>query len=134
MRHLIERVLELSDEEQSKISPNELPPGQGSEEELRALLESLQPRIRVYGAGGAGWDLAPERTGPEICTASGWMEKGALLMYAIETRDKAALIEMYQVWSDHRPHVQPVLQAVMSKTRRAGMPNSFRDHARPQMV
>ncbi|MBL6891008.1 MAG: cell division protein FtsZ [Candidatus Poseidoniaceae archaeon] len=54
MRHLIERVLELSDEEQAKISPNELPPGQGSEEELRALLESLQPRIRVYGAGGAG--------------------------------------------------------------------------------
>ena len=47
MRHLIERVLELSDEEQAKISPNELPPGQGSEEELRALLESLQPRIRV---------------------------------------------------------------------------------------
>jgi cell division protein FtsZ len=54
MRHLIERVLELSEEEQNKVSPNELPPGQGSEEELRALLESLQPRIRVYGAGGAG--------------------------------------------------------------------------------
>ena len=32
MRHLIDRVLELSDEEQSKISPNELPPGQGNEE------------------------------------------------------------------------------------------------------
>ena len=53
MRHLIERVLELSEEEQVKVSPNEIPPGQGSEEELQALLESLQPRIRVYGAGGA---------------------------------------------------------------------------------
>ena len=54
MRHLIERVLELSEEEQVKVSSNEIPPGQGSEEELQALLESLQPRIRVYGAGGAG--------------------------------------------------------------------------------
>ena len=53
MRHLIDRVLELSEEEQVKITPNDIPPGQGNEEELKALLESLQPRIRVYGAGGA---------------------------------------------------------------------------------
>ena len=53
MRHLIERVLELSDEEQ-RIVPHEQVPGQGTEEELQALLESLQPRIRVYGVGGAG--------------------------------------------------------------------------------
>ena len=53
MRHLIERVFELSDDEQ-RIAPHEQVPGQGSEEELRALLESLQPRIRVYGVGGAG--------------------------------------------------------------------------------
>ena len=33
---------------------HEEPPGQGSDEELKALLESLQPRIRVYGVGGAG--------------------------------------------------------------------------------
>ena len=91
--------------------------------EQEALLE--ESNNNAADAGDAGWDLAPERTGPEICTASGWMEKGALLMYAIETRDKAALIEMYEAWSDHRPHVQPVLQAVMSKTRRAGMPKSF---------
>lgn len=53
MRHLIERVLELSEEEQ-RVAVHEEPPGQGSDEELKALLESLQPRIRVYGVGGAG--------------------------------------------------------------------------------
>ena len=46
MRHLIERVLELSDEEiVPQLDPQ--PSGQGTDEELRALLESLQPRIRV---------------------------------------------------------------------------------------
>jgi cell division protein FtsZ len=54
MRHLIERVLELSDEEQVKPSANNTPIGTGDEAELKALLESLQPRIRVYGVGGAG--------------------------------------------------------------------------------
>ena len=53
MRHLIERVLELTDEEQRVVTHEQIP-GQGTEEELRALLESLQPRIRVYGVGGAG--------------------------------------------------------------------------------
>ena len=53
MRHLIERVLELSDDEiVPQLDPQ--PSGQGTEEELRTLLESLQPRIRVYGVGGAG--------------------------------------------------------------------------------
>ncbi len=61
MRHLIDRVLELSEEEQVKITPSDIPPGQGNEEELKALLESLQPRIRVYGAGGAG-EFVRERT------------------------------------------------------------------------
>lgn len=53
MRHLIERVLELSEDEQRVVTHTQVP-DQGTEEELRALLESLQPRIRVYGAGGAG--------------------------------------------------------------------------------
>ena len=53
MRHLIERVLELSEEEVvPQLTPQ--PAGQGTDEELRTLLESLQPRIRVYGVGGAG--------------------------------------------------------------------------------
>ena len=54
MRHLIERVLELSDDEQTKPSADLPPIGTGDEAELKALLESLQPRIRVYGVGGAG--------------------------------------------------------------------------------
>ena len=53
MRHLIERVLELTEEEQ-RVVHTEDAPTMGTEEELRALLESLQPRIRVYGVGGAG--------------------------------------------------------------------------------
>ena len=86
MRHLIDRVLELSDEEQSKISPNELPPGQGSEEELRALLESLQPRIRVYGAGGAGCN-AINRLHEE-----GLFENSYVTGYAINTDAQALLM------------------------------------------
>ncbi|MBT3419679.1 MAG: cell division protein FtsZ [Euryarchaeota archaeon] len=86
MRHLIERVLELSDEEQSKISPNELPPGQGSEEELRTLLESLQPRIRVYGAGGAGCN-AINRLFEE-----GLFENSYVTGYAINTDAQALLM------------------------------------------
>ena len=86
MRHLIERVLELSDEEQAKISPNELPPGQGSEEELRALLESLQPRIRVYGAGGAGCN-AFNRLHEE-----GLFDNSYVTGYAIKTDAQALLM------------------------------------------
>ncbi len=86
MRHLIERVLELSEEEQTKVSPNELPPGQGSEEELRALLESLQPRIRVYGAGGAGCN-AINRLHEE-----GLFENSYVTGYAINTDAQALLM------------------------------------------
>ncbi len=55
MRHLIERVLELSEEEQAAVQPAS-PVGEGhaTNEELKHLLESLQPRIGVYGVGGAG--------------------------------------------------------------------------------
>ncbi len=86
MRHLIERVLELSEEEQTKVSPNELPPGQGSEEELRTLLESLQPRIRVYGAGGAGCN-AINRLHEE-----GLFENSYVTGYAINTDAQALLM------------------------------------------
>ena len=54
MRHLIERVLELTEDETSNPAPTAPPLGEGTEVELQALLESLQPRIRVYGVGGAG--------------------------------------------------------------------------------
>ena len=86
MRHLIERVLELSEEEQVKVSPNEIPPGQGSEEELQALLESLQPRIRVYGAGGAGCN-AVSRLFEE-----GLFDNSYVTGYAINTDAQALLM------------------------------------------
>ena len=55
MRHLIERVLELSEEEEGPaIRPTSVEEMESNDTELRKLLESLQPRIRVYGVGGAG--------------------------------------------------------------------------------
>ncbi len=55
MRHLIERVLELAEEEEGpSLRPTSVEEMNSNEEELKRLLESLQPRIRVYGVGGAG--------------------------------------------------------------------------------
>ena len=50
MKHLIDRVLELQDGEESPAAPvvTETDP------ELKTLLKSLQPRIRVFGCGGCG--------------------------------------------------------------------------------
>ena len=86
MRHLIDRVLELSEEEQVRITPSDIPPGQGNEEELKALLESLQPRIRVYGAGGAGCN-AISRLAEE-----GLFDSSYVTGYAINTDAQALLM------------------------------------------
>ena len=86
MRHLIDRVLELSEEEQVMITPSDIPPGQGNEEELKALLESLQPRIRVYGAGGAGCN-AVSRLAEE-----GLFDSSYVTGYAINTDAQALLM------------------------------------------
>ena len=86
MRHLIDRVLELSEEEQIKITPSDIPPGQGNEAELKALLESLQPRIRVYGAGGAGCN-AVSRLSEE-----GLFDSSYVTGYAINTDAQALLM------------------------------------------
>ena len=86
MRHLIDRVLELSEEEQVRITPSDIPPCQGNEEELKALLESLQPRIRVYGAGGAGCN-AVSRLAEE-----GLFDNSYVTGYAINTDAQALLM------------------------------------------
>lgn len=86
MRHLIDRVLELSEEEQVKITPSDIPPGQGNEEELKALLESLQPRIRVYGAGGAGCNAVSR------LTEEGLFDSSYVTGYAINTDAQALLM------------------------------------------
>ena len=84
MRHLIERVLELSEEEQ-RVATHEEPPGQGSDEELRALLESLQPRIRVYGVGGAGCNAINRLVDEKL------FESSYVTGYAINTDAQALL-------------------------------------------
>ena len=46
MRHLIERVLELAEEEEGPvIRPTSVEEMESNDAELRRLLESLQPRI-----------------------------------------------------------------------------------------
>ena len=90
-------------------------------EDQGAVVDTLQ----AASASGAVWDGSSPRTGPERCEVSGWMEKGALMMLAVEQRDGAALVEMYEAWADHRTHAQAVLVQVMAKTRRIGMPKSF---------
>ncbi len=55
MRHIIERVLDLADyDEGTAIRTYSVEELDSNDAELRKLLESLQPRIRVYGVGGAG--------------------------------------------------------------------------------
>jgi len=85
MRHLIERVLELSEEEVvPQLTPQ--PAGQGTDEELRTLLESLQPRIRVYGVGGAGCNAVGR------LESEGLFENSFVTGYAINTDAQALLM------------------------------------------
>ena len=86
MRHLIERVLELSDEEQAKPTANNIPVGTGDEAELKALLESLQPRIRVYGVGGAGCNAISRLFEEQL------FESDYVTGYAINTDAQALLM------------------------------------------
>ena len=76
----------MSEEDQIKITPSDIPPGQGNEAELKALLESLQPRIRVYGAGGAGCN-AVSRLAEE-----GLFDSSYVTGYAINTDAQALLM------------------------------------------
>ena len=86
MRHLIERVLELTEAETSSPAPTAPPPGEGSEVELQALLESLQPRIRVYGVGGAGCNAIGR------LSEEGLFENSYVTGYAINTDAQALLM------------------------------------------
>ena len=93
MRHLIERVLELAEEEEGpSLRPTSVEEMNSNEDELKRLLESLQPRIRVYGVGGAGCNAvsrlfveglfdSPYVTGHAINT-----DAQALLMNPIENK------------------------------------------------
>ena len=84
MRHLIDRVLERSEDE-LRLKPDSTLQGEDAEVELKALLESLQPRIRVYGVGGAGCN-AVGRLFDE-----GMFESSFVTGYAINTDAQALL-------------------------------------------
>lgn len=87
MRHLIERVLSLQDDEvTTPVTTDSEDKLSADDEELRTLLESLKPRIRVYGMGGAG------------CNAIGRLQNENLFNnayvtgYAINTDAQALLL------------------------------------------
>nr|MCS5536219.1 cell division protein FtsZ [Candidatus Poseidoniales archaeon] len=85
--HLIERVLSLQDDEETITETSDTEDNiSADDEELRTLLESLKPRIRVYGMGGAG------------CNAIGRLQNENLFNnsyvtgYAINTDAQALLL------------------------------------------
>jgi cell division protein FtsZ len=87
MRHLIERVLSLQDDEvTTPVTVDSEDKLSADDEELRTLLETLKPRIRVYGMGGAG------------CNAIGRLQNENLFNnsyvtgYAINTDAQALLL------------------------------------------
>ena len=87
MRHLIERVLSLQDDEvKTPVATDSEDKLSADDEELRTLLETLKPRIRVYGMGGAG------------CNAIGRLQNENLFNnsyvtgYAINTDAQALLL------------------------------------------
>jgi cell division protein FtsZ len=87
MRHLIERVLSLQDDEvTTPVTTDSEDKLSADDEELRTLLETLKPRIRVYGMGGAG------------CNAIGRLQNENLFNnayvtgYAINTDAQALLL------------------------------------------
>lgn len=84
MRHLIERLLELEGEvESTPVPPDSI---NTDEQELHELLESLKPRISVYGVGGAGCN-AISRLHQE-----GLFEATSVTGYAINTDAQALLM------------------------------------------
>lgn len=86
MRHLIERVLEMEKmEDGPSIRESSIEDREASDAELRALLESLQPRIRVYGVGGAGCNAVSRLFSEKL------FENQFVTGYAINTDAQALL-------------------------------------------
>ena len=87
MRHLIERVLSLQDDEeptpQKPVANEKL---ESNDDELRNLLESLKPRIRVYGVGGAGCNAIGRLQGENL------FNNAYVTGYAINTDAQALLL------------------------------------------
>ena len=86
MRHLIERVLSLQDDEVIAPVPEAVTEQiSANDDELRNLLESLKPRIRVYGVGGAGCNAIGRLQGEHL------FDNTYVTGYAINTDAQALL-------------------------------------------
>ena len=86
MKHLIERVLSLETDDSATVIKPIKQDSSADDTELRQLLESLQPRIRVYGVGGAGCN-AISRLSNE-----GLFDSKFVTGYAINTDAQALLL------------------------------------------
>jgi len=86
MKHLIERVLNLEADDSTTVIKPSNQDSSADDTELRQLLESLQPRIRVYGVGGAGCN-AISRLSNE-----GLFDSKFVTGYAINTDAQALLL------------------------------------------
>lgn len=86
MKHLIERVLSLESEGVAEIITPQNENSKANDGELRKLLETLQPRIRVYGVGGAGCNAISRLWG------EGLFSSKYVTGYAINTDAQALLL------------------------------------------
>jgi len=77
MRHLIDRVLELQDDELE--TPGDDIPTSADDGELQNLLKSLQPRIRVFGCGGCGGNTVSR------LDKAGLLDETSVSGYAVNT-------------------------------------------------
>ena len=79
MRHLIDRVLELQDDEEETDGTVTKGAPSANNAELHELLKSLQPRIRVYGCGGCGGNTV------DRLNAAGLLDEDSVRGYAVNT-------------------------------------------------
>ena len=92
MRHLIDRVLELQDDESETDGTVTKDVPSANNAELHELLKSLQPRIRVFGCGGCGGNTV------DRLNAAGLLNEDSVRGYAVNT-DAQHLIK---VGIDHK--------------------------------
>ena len=79
MRHLIDRVLELQDDEEETDGTVSKEAPSADNAELHQLLKSLQPKIRVFGCGGCGGNTV------DRLNSAGLLDEESVRGYAVNT-------------------------------------------------
>ena len=79
MRHLIDRVLELQDDEEETDGTVTKEAPSADNAELHQLLKSLQPKIRVFGCGGCGGNTV------DRLNSAGLLDEESVRGYAVNT-------------------------------------------------